>query len=72
MPGVRKVFQNNEHGFIVEPGNVSDLRDKLEQLITNPPLRTKMGRNARTLVEDIYNKEKLNKKLEDTLLDLLK
>jgi len=72
LPGVRKVFENNKQGLTVEPGDVNDLREKLEELIVDKEKRIKMGIEGRKLVEINYNKEKINKKLEDILLGLLK
>jgi glycosyltransferase involved in cell wall biosynthesis len=44
-----------ENGLLFEPGNVSELRGHLEQLINNMDLRKEMGRNSRMLVERRLN-----------------
>jgi glycosyltransferase involved in cell wall biosynthesis len=37
-------------GFLVEPGDVAELRERLAELLQNPILAQRMGRNARELV----------------------
>jgi glycosyltransferase involved in cell wall biosynthesis len=72
LPGVRKVFHDNEQGLLVKPGDVNDLKKKLERLIMSQDLRARMGLNARKLAENNYSKKRLNKKTEKVLLELLK
>ena len=50
--------KDGETGLLFEPGNVADLRAKIEYLLANPDKAIEMGRNARKLVEEEYNAEK--------------
>ena len=66
LPGVRGVFTEKE-GLKIRPGDVNDLADKLETLISNPDMMKQMGENARRLAEEKYNWEVFEKKLEEIL-----
>jgi glycosyltransferase involved in cell wall biosynthesis len=48
--GLPEVVQHGVTGFLVEPGNVEELRDRLDELLGDPQLTTAMGRRARELV----------------------
>ena len=52
--GVPEVVADGETGFLVEPGNVSELRDRLEQVLANDDLRERMGANARQHVVERF------------------
>lgn len=66
LPGVRSVFNDGEQGYFVEPGNVNDLKNKIEILLNNQNLRKKMGYAARILTEKKYSW----KKVRDNLLSV--
>ncbi|CAN5805007.1 glycosyltransferase family 4 protein [soil metagenome] len=55
--GIPELVIHGETGFLFEPGNVSDLRKKLETLWNNNDLINTMGANARKHVYDIVNFE---------------
>jgi glycosyltransferase involved in cell wall biosynthesis len=44
------VIQDGVTGFLVEPGNVPELRERLAELLGDPERARRMGRNARELV----------------------
>jgi phosphatidylinositol alpha-mannosyltransferase len=46
ISGYRDVVDNNVNGLLAEPKNVHDLFKKLEFLVTNTPLRKKLGKNG--------------------------
>ena len=50
LPGVRTLIQDGYNGLLFQPSNPEDLADKLEFLITNPPEREKLAKNARPSV----------------------
>ncbi|MFH1661824.1 MAG: glycosyltransferase family 4 protein [Candidatus Falkowbacteria bacterium] len=64
LPGVRSVFKNNEHGFLVRPGSADDLANKIKIFLENKELIKKMGEAGRKLVEDEYDWNKVGKKLD--------
>ncbi len=64
LPGVRSVFENYQHGLLVEPGSVDDLKRKLEFIFNNEDLRRLMSLSARKLAEDKYDLSILKDRLE--------
>ena len=62
LPGVRNVFKE---GFLVKPGDIFDLREKINILIANKSLRRQMGANGKKLVDKKYSFKILKKRLEE-------
>jgi glycosyltransferase involved in cell wall biosynthesis len=52
--GVAEGIKDGATGFLVPTGGITALTDRVAQLVRNPQLRLKMGRAARTHVEEIY------------------
>lgn len=52
--GLPEVVRHGVTGFLVEPGNVAELRERLDELLRNPPLARRLGRNARELALERY------------------
>jgi glycosyltransferase involved in cell wall biosynthesis len=50
LDGLPEVVQDGETGFLVTPGDVGELRDRLAQLLGDPALAARMGRRAREVV----------------------
>ncbi len=48
--GLPEVVDDGETGFLVEPGDVAGLRDRIEQLLRDPLLASRMGQNGRDRV----------------------
>jgi glycosyltransferase involved in cell wall biosynthesis len=48
--GVAEVIEDGVTGFLVEPGNVAELRTRLEQILGDARLAERLGRNARERV----------------------
>lgn len=55
IPGVRSVFINEKHGFLVNPGDIKDLSEKISSILNNESLGKKMGLEARKYVEINYS-----------------
>jgi len=64
IPGVRDLVVNSETGFLIPPFNYDILAQRIEQLIVNKELRTKMGVNARKRIEQLFSWELSVKKLK--------
>lgn len=64
LPGVRSVVDYGINGFLVEPGNVKQLADKINDLIHNRDLLRQFGENGRTKVLEKYSLEKMGDSLE--------
>jgi len=56
--GIPELVRDGETGFTFEPGNVNDLREKIEYLANNHRKILELGKNARNFVEKHLNKEK--------------
>jgi glycosyltransferase involved in cell wall biosynthesis len=52
--GLPEVVRDGDNGFLVEPGDAVELRDRLELLLGNPALARRMGRNARDAVTEQF------------------
>jgi glycosyltransferase involved in cell wall biosynthesis len=52
--GLPEVVRDGETGFLVTPGDVSELHDRLDQLLRDQALARRMGRAARELVLDQF------------------
>lgn len=63
LPGVRDVFKNNIQGLLINLGDIYDLVEKLEIILTNDKLAKQMGQAGRKLVEDKYTWEKVARRL---------
>jgi glycosyltransferase involved in cell wall biosynthesis len=64
LPGVRRVFNDHEQGLLIEPGNPTDLKNKLEFIFNNEELRRVMALAARRLAEEKYDRNKMKTRLE--------
>lgn len=50
LGGLPEIVVDGETGFLVEPGDVEALRDRLAMLLTDPALARRLGDNGRDLV----------------------
>ncbi|MFG2024788.1 glycosyltransferase family 4 protein [Streptomyces sp. NPDC048825] len=48
--GLPEVVRDGETGFLVDPGDVAQLRDRIRTLVADRPLARRLGENARQLV----------------------
>ena len=67
LPGVSSVFENYQHGLLVEPGSADDLNRKLEFIFNNEDLRRLMSLSARKLAENKYDIRLIGEKFEKIL-----
>ena len=54
LGGLREVVRHGETGFLVEPGDVEDLRRHLELILGDPRLARRLGENGRQLAADQF------------------
>lgn len=50
LGGLPEIVQHGVTGFLVEPGDVAELRERLAELLGDPARAARLGRNARELV----------------------
>lgn len=55
--GLPEVVRDGETGFLVTPGDVDELHDRIDRLLRDPALARRMGRAARDLVLDQFTWE---------------
>lgn len=54
LGGLPEVVRDGETGFLVEPGNVGELRDRLSLLLADPALARRLGEGGRQLVAERF------------------
>ena len=59
VPGCREVVQNNKNGFLVPSKEAFSLADAIQELITNSPLRKKMGKQGREIIERNFTEKEI-------------
>jgi glycosyltransferase involved in cell wall biosynthesis len=57
--GVPDVIRDGVDGFLVEPGAVDDLADRLARLARDPKLRDRMGEHGRERVLERYSVDRM-------------
>ncbi|MCA1062619.1 glycosyltransferase family 4 protein [Rossellomorea sp. AcN35-11] len=68
--GITEIIHHNDTGIIVQPGNVSQLANHLKHLITNEPLRRKLGSNASLYARKHLTREAMIGKIVETYQSL--
>jgi glycosyltransferase involved in cell wall biosynthesis len=69
--GVPEIVRDGETGFLVEPGNIAELRDRLVEVIRNPSLAARMGRSGRELVMEHFTWDACARRCLDAYDDLV-
>jgi glycosyltransferase involved in cell wall biosynthesis len=54
LDALPEVVRDGETGFLVTPGDVEELRDRLAQLLADPGLTARMGSRAREVVVEFF------------------
>jgi len=67
LPGVRTVFEDGRQGLLCKPGDVSDLKNKIEEILADEEKRKIMGKEARILALEKYSWEEIGRKLNDII-----
>ena len=67
LPGVRTVFQDRTQGLLCKPGDANDLKNKIEEILSNEEKRKEMGKEARKLALEKYSWEEVKKKLNKVI-----
>ena len=56
--GIPELVDDGEDGFLVEPGNVEELRERLDWLVVHPRQAREMGHRARAKVERDFSPDR--------------
>ncbi len=70
--GIPELVKDGITGLTFEPGNVEDLRNKIEYMLSHKEEVVEMGRNARKLIEDEFNDEKYYGRLMEIYTQLVR
>jgi glycosyltransferase involved in cell wall biosynthesis len=57
LPGVSEAVVDGETGLLAPPGDPEALADRLERLLTDPALRSRLGGNGRRRVESCFDRD---------------
>jgi glycosyltransferase involved in cell wall biosynthesis len=71
IPGVRSVVKDGETGLLVREGDLDDLANKLDLLLSNESLRTSMGEAGYDRVQAKYTWSAIAERLEALYMDVL-
>jgi len=63
LSGIPELIDNDVNGYLVEPGSIGDISEKLKLLIENPKLRETFGYKGRQKVESEFDIDVNNDKL---------
>ena len=66
------MIYDNETGFLVDEGNSKKWIEKIEVLINDKEISEKLGKNARNLVIEKFNWEKLAKEFVEIVKPYVK
>jgi glycosyltransferase involved in cell wall biosynthesis len=70
--GAREVCLDNETGFLIQPGDLEALAERLLKLAEDEKLRERFGRQGRTLVAELFPVAKMVDAQYDLYLKLLR
>jgi glycosyltransferase involved in cell wall biosynthesis len=68
VAGPREIIIDGENGLLYETGNVSELFNKLQLIISDPELQVKL-RNQAINVRDEYSSEKIFRLLKEVIIE---
>ena len=66
--GLTEIIINNETGILVEPNNEGELTTAIQQLIDNPKIRIKMGKNGQQRAIEAFSIESYIKNFQELFL----
>lgn len=69
--GPSELIENGVNGFLIEVGDSASLAKRIEQLLSNPSLRTKMGSSAKEAISDRFSPSKIADRIEAELLGVV-
>ncbi len=68
--GIPEAVTDGLEGFLVEPGDIGALSDRITQLVSKADLAAKMGKAARGKIQRVFSAEVLLPKVENLYLEL--
>lgn len=71
ISGIPELIDDGENGFLIHPGNINSIADKISEVYKNQDLREKIGLAAKKKIELYYKPEDYAKNLENLYLQLM-
>lgn len=65
--GTRELVDEEENGYLFQPGDIINLTKSLKKLIFDPELRKKMGLKSRKIIDDRFSTKAYARNFEDML-----
>ncbi|NIP37459.1 MAG: glycosyltransferase family 4 protein [Candidatus Dadabacteria bacterium] len=69
--GITESVKNNENGYLCSPGDLEEMTKRIIELLDSKTRRTKMGREGRKRIEDLYLAEDRAKDIEEEIVNVL-
>jgi len=69
--GIPEVIEDGVNGYLIEPGDIEALKDRLLLLANGPELREKMGKNLKILIGEKFNEKKMVNQINFIYQELL-
>ena len=70
--GVKDVIEDGENGYLIAPGDVAALASRVAQLLSDEPLRRKLGQAAATSITQEFDIDAMVRRQEELYSKLLK
>lgn len=71
VSGIPELVDDGVNGFLTEPGNISQIAEKIEELLLDKALRVRMGEYAREKINEEFEIEDNLKKFIDVLENII-
>jgi glycosyltransferase involved in cell wall biosynthesis len=68
--GIPEVVKDNENGFLINPGDIQEMLNKINFLIENESVRLKMGINNKNLIKSNYSLDNNIKKIKEVYISI--
>lgn len=68
-PGCKETVRNGYNGFLVEPKNITQLYEKMKDIVINYENYKFMGMNSRKYAEEKFSVEEVDKKIINNILE---
>ena len=69
--GINDTITNNKDGFLVKPGDVKSLENKIEWILQNPDISKKVAFNGRKTVLDKYSFSATEENVQNALVNII-
>jgi glycosyltransferase involved in cell wall biosynthesis len=69
--GINDTITNDKDGFLVKPGDVKSLENKIEWILQNPDISKKVAFNGRKTVLDKYSFSATEKNVQNALMNVI-